>query len=438
MITSVKDVMDFVYASYFKRTVAEKKALDTKALDTIEGIHPDDDRNTRRPDLTAKMLETLKRPDQDMTNVLVTGSKGKGSVSRLLECILRAHGEKTGLFTSPHLHVYNERIQVDGKMISDQDLINVARRVNTISQALDETLEAGDYISPMGNGLCMALMHFKNEKTSYNILECGRGARFDDIAVAKSDYAVINIIFDEHLPQLGQSIEDVAWHKAGVISKNQKSVFSALQSPEVSKVLEQEAQDKGVQIIKPGAIHPDIDKSIVQPYNKQNANLAYTAAKHILKDRFSTDLALDAIKAFPFSGCIERVSSDPIIYLDGCIHPVCAKEIAQTMKPDRHNRALIGIPDNKAYADVVKALVDTSDVIVLTEPEKCHLPFSGVQAMLAQNMRQMGQNVYHVPSLEKAIDQVLNDLPSDGEVYIVGTQIYIGQVKTQLARRGIL
>lgn len=439
MITSVKDVMDFVYASYFNRT-----KLDEWTGHIVPGSHPEDDRNTRRPDLTDKMLEALGRPDHGMNNILVTGSKGKGSVSRLLESILRAHGEKTGLFTSPHLHVYNERIQVNGQMISDQDLIKVARLVKPISQALNdnltkgETIARGEYISPMGNGLCMALMHFKNQETTYNILECGRGARFDDVAVAQSDYAVINIIFDEHLPNLGQSLQDVAWHKAGVISGHQKFVFSAKQKSEVLEVLQKEACVKHVPLILPGEIHSKIQDFVGQAYNRENANLAYTAARYILKDKFSPDMALEAIKAFPFSGCIEKVSETPTIFLDGCIHPVCAREIAKAMNTQKHIRALIGVPDNKAYGEVVKELADKSDVIILTRPAKCHLPFSGIQGQLAEDMQREGHSVYHVPNLENAIDQALNDLPSDGEVYIIGTQIYIGQVKTQLARRGII
>lgn len=433
MITSVKEVMDFVYDSYFNRKKADKLTGHI-----APGSHPEDDRNTRRPDLTDKMLEALGRPDQGMKNILVTGSKGKGSVSRLLESILRAHGEKTGLFTSPHLHVYNERIQVNGQMISDQDLINVGCLVKPISQTLNDTLAKGEYISPMGNGLCMALMHFKNQETTYNILECGRGARFDDVAVARSDFAVINIIFDEHLPNLGQSLQDVAWHKAGVISGNQKYVFSARQEPKVLEVLQKEARIQHVPLILPGKMHPQIQDFVGQAYNRENANLAYTAASYILKDKFSPTTALEAIKAFPFSGCIEKVSEAPTIYLDGCIHPVCAREIAKAMNTQKHIRALIGVPDNKAYGEVVKEMVDKSDIIILTQPAECHLPFSGIQGQLAENMRRDGHNVYHVPNLENAINQAISDLPSDGEVYIIGTQIYIGQVKTQLARRGII
>lgn len=432
-MTSVKDVMDFVYGSYFKRTKVE-----TSPSKILDGSHPEDDRNTRRPDLTSEMLKALDKPDQGMTNILVTGSKGKGSVSRLLELILRAHGEKTGLFTSPHLHVYNERIRVNGKMISDHALIEAALQVQPISMALDESLELGEYISPMGNGLCMALVHFKNEATSYNILECGRGARFDDVAVAESDYALINIVFDEHLPNLGRNIEEVAWHKAGIISKGQEYVFSAVQKPEVLNVLENQARKNGVDLVIASQMHPEIDKSVGQAYNKENANLAYTAAKYILKDKFSHNRALQAIKSFHFAGCVEKVSSDPTIYLDGCIHPVCAKEIAKAMNTKKHIRSIIGIPDNKAYEEVVEILSQKSAVTFLSEPAKCHLPFSGIQAHLVRNMRQRGQNVYHIPNLQEAIEQALNDLPEQGEIYIVGTQIYIGQVKTELARRGII
>lgn len=438
MITNVKEVMDFVYASYFGRTeLSSEQGSKEAAVSMADGSHPSDDRNNRRPDITVQMLTLLKRPDASGVNILVTGSKGKGSVSRLLDSILRAHGLKTGLFTSPHLHAYNERICVDGEMILDDDLVDMANLVQPVSRRLEEQLKPGEYISPMGNGLATALLYFKAMETQYNILECGRGARFDDVAVVDSAYAVINTIFDEHLPYLGQSIEDVAWHKAGAIKDGQTAVISAVQLPSVEAVLKHEAELMQAEFVSANELNEDIDKSIEQSYNKSNANLAYTAARRILGQVFDHDLALEAIRSYPFSGCLEMVSDAPRIFMDGCIHPICAKTIAESMNTSNDIRCIVGIPDNKAYKDVVEILSKTSNVVILSEPSNCHLPFAGEQKLLAETMRTKGQAVYHIADLERAIDQALTDLPDHGEVYIIGTQIYIGQAKSILGRRGL-
>ncbi len=402
---------------------------------SVTGTNPSDDRNNRRPDITANMLSILGRPDLNGRNILVTGSKGKGSVSRVLEGILRAHDIKTGLFTSPHLHTYNERICVNGDMIDDDDLIDFANLVEPVSRKLDMDLKRGEYISPMGNGLAIALSYFKAVGTEYNILECGRGARFDDVAVAASEHAVINIIFDEHLPYLGESLEDVAWHKAGVIKKDQSSVFSSVQTSEVEQILKKESELKQTKLVFARNMNEDIGETVGQAFNKSNANLAYTAAKQILGTKFDHDLAMQAIMEYPFSGCLELVSESPKIFMDGCIHPVCAKVIADSMNTQNHIRCIIGIPDNKEYKKVVEILSKTVDVIMLSEASNCHLPFSGEQMKFAETMRSKNKLVYHIPSLENAIDQALAELPAHGEVYIIGTQIYIGQAKAILGRR---
>jgi len=386
-----------------------------------------------------QMLGLLNSPDKSGLNILVTGSKGKGSVSRLLETILRAHGIKTGLFTSPHLHDYNERIRVNGEMISNEDLVHVAKTVKPISERLSANLPSGKYISPMANGLAMGLLHFKSVQTEMNILECGRGARFDDVAQAHSEFAVINVIFDEHLPYLGESLEDVAWHKAGVINTSQRGVFVAEQSELVKRILDEEAQIKGVTITYTDKMVAELESYIEADYNLANASLAYDAACGILGLRFNKNIAIQVIKEFTFSGCLEKVSNAPDIFIDGCIHPVCAEQIVNDIRQrDSRPRFLVGIPDNKAYMKVVEAFAEIAEWVILTEPTNCHLPFSGEQAEYSKEMSKRGFNVSHNTDLKSAIDQALNELPVDGQIYIVGTQIYLGQIKTELKSRGLI
>jgi dihydrofolate synthase/folylpolyglutamate synthase len=397
-----------------------------------------DDRNNRAPNITAKMLEELGRPDNQGVNVLVTGSKGKGTISRLLERILRAHGVKTGLFTSPHLHTYNERIRICGEMIHDNDLIRVARQVEPVSQAIDKTCLPGDYISPMGNGLLMALLYFEQVHTEVNILECGRGARYDDVAAAKSSYAVIGTIFDEHIPYLGQHIKDVAWHKAGIMDKAQSAVISAEQEPSVQAVLNAEARLQNLTVDYVCSISDAVKKRVAISYNQKNAEVAFLSAQRILKDRFCWTTALEIIEQFAFEGCLEKLSDSPEIYIDGCIHPVCADAIAKTVRADKPVRFMVGIPDNKAYQAVIQKFEPVAKQIVLTKPTECHLPFSQEQVVFAKAESEQGKNVLHMDNLETALDYLLGQLRSDEGLYIVGTQIYLGQVKTALHKRGLI
>ncbi len=435
MIGNVNDVVDFVYASYFAREGSKVNDNGVK-MPPLDGSHIDDDRNNRRPDITKVILERLGSPDKKTSNILVTGSKGKGSVSRLLERILCAHGLKTGLFTSPHLHVYNERIRVNSEMISDADLVEVARLVEVVSREIDKDLAEGEYISPMGNGLAMALLHFNKVGTDVNILECGRGARFDDVAQAHADYAVINVIFDEHLPYLGTSTKDVAWHKAGVMQKDQQGVFSAMQSDEVTEALGTEAKALNLKV---NYVDTSIDHTLnTAPYNQLNALLAMQSAEGILKGDFDKAVALNAINVFEFPGCLEKVSAEPNIYIDGCIHTVCAKMIVSTIETHAMNKCIVGIPDNKAYKEVVYELLTKMDEVILTQPSNCHLPFGGEQKVFANKCASDGNNVVYKSKIEEALDHALQGLESNGNLYVIGTQIYLGQVKKSLECRGLI
>ena len=432
MVTSTDDVMAFVYKSFFNRNTQAEGLIH-------EGSHPLDDRNNRQPWYTLEILEQMGRPDKEAVNVLVTGSKGKGTISRLLERIIRAHGIRTGLFTSPHLHVYNERIRVCGEMISDSDLIAAANTVKPISEAIESTLEAGAYISPMGNGIAMALKHFSDTNTEINILECGRGARFDDVAAVDSAYAVIGAVFDEHIPYLGRNLEEVAWHKAGIMHASQKRVFSAKQEALVDDVLRKEAQDHNLAIAFVETVPQEIERTIDVLYNRENAALAYLSAQGVLGERFVPETALEVIWAFPFEGCLERVSSEPEIRIDGCIHPVCAKAIAGSIDENKKVRFIVGVPDNKAYAEVVHELLPVSSQIILTKPaQKCHLPFEAAQRVFAEELADQGACILYMEKLDEAIDFALNDLEDGEALYIVGTQIYLGEVKTCLGKRGVI
>lgn len=190
----------------------------------------------------AALLNALGNPQTRYRSVLIAGTKGKGSTAAMLESILRACGSKTGLYTSPHLHTYRERIRVNGEMMSENDF---ARGVGEI-QPLVETLRAEDSeweISTFEAMTALALNFFAQAEIDVAILEVGLGGRLDATNVVNADLSLITPISFDHTAVLGNTLHKIALEKAGII-KEGKIVLSAPQEPEAMQAIEHMAREK--------------------------------------------------------------------------------------------------------------------------------------------------------------------------------------------------
>ena len=160
------------------------------------------------------LLEALGRPDKDLKFIHVAGTNGKGSVCAMLDAVLRAAGLRTGLFTSPHLEKYNERMKVDGKDISDKEFAEVISKVRTAADTLDESPSEFEILTAAG------LLWFKEKKCDIVILEVGLGGEFDSTNVIESkELAIITPIGFDHTAILGNTLGEIASAKAGIITK---------------------------------------------------------------------------------------------------------------------------------------------------------------------------------------------------------------------------
>ena len=189
------------------------------------------------------LLNALQNPQSRYRSVLIAGTKGKGSTAAMLESILRAAGLQTGLYTSPHLHSYRERIRVNGELISEVDF---ARGIGEIQPLLDDLiLQHSDFESftTFEVMTALALQHFAHEKIDVAILEVGLGGRLDATNVVDADLSLITPISFDHTAVLGNTLHKIAFEKAGII-KAGKIVLSAPQEREASNVIENVAREK--------------------------------------------------------------------------------------------------------------------------------------------------------------------------------------------------
>lgn len=189
------------------------------------------------------LLNALENPHTRYRSILIAGTKGKGSTAAMLESILRASGLKTGLYTSPHLHTYRERIRVNGEIISQDDFTRGVREIQSLLETLHTEHAELESFTTFEVMTALALNFFAQEIIDVAILEVGLGGRLDATNVVDADVSLITPISFDHTVVLGNTLHKIAFEKAGII-KEGKIVLSAPQEPEAMNVIEQVAREK--------------------------------------------------------------------------------------------------------------------------------------------------------------------------------------------------
>lgn len=191
----------------------------------------------------ALLLDALGRPQTSYRSVLIAGTKGKGSTAAMLESILRAGGLKTGLYTSPHLHSYRERIRVNGELISEDDFARGIGEIRALTDGLSGQHSELEALSTFEVMTALALEHFARQEIDVAVLEVGLGGRLDATNVVDADLALITSISFDHRAVLGDTLQKIAFEKAGII-KSGKVLLSSPQQPDALAVIERAAQEK--------------------------------------------------------------------------------------------------------------------------------------------------------------------------------------------------
>lgn len=419
---------DFIYKSYLKAT--QYQDFNSK------------DCQKRRNDLTFDLI----RKKSGTPCTVVTGSKGKGSVSNMISQILQTK-YKVGLMTSPHIVDFCERFQINGEKISNSDFIKQISLIQTEIENIDHSLPKEVCISPMGIQAYLALNYFESSHTQFNIFECGKGAKFDDVNNIHHDYAVINSIFLEHTRELGETLEDIAEDKSHVITGEQKCVYVANQVPEVLEILQKRADKLNVPIkiygkdfsaenIKftkegmlfdiniGGQLYPDILVPLLGKHQARNCALAFALCKDVLGELDLTKVR-KYLSDINWPGRMEVISKDPFILLDACINGSACENVIQVLNYLNMNQitSIVGIPDDKDYIGVVKAMEEKSSSIILTKSANPHYIFTNQQQ---SNLQAEGIETFWTDSVSEALTLAKT---KKRPIVILGTTSVIAEVK---------
>jgi len=191
-----------------------------------------------------KFMHYLGDPHKDYGIIHVAGTKGKGSVSAMCASVLTAEGYKTGLYTSPHMVDFTERVQVDGRHIPKEDLVEIVEQLKPVTEKVPE-------ITTFELTTAMAFLYFSQKNVDYVVLEVGLGGRLDATNIVEPLVSVITSISYDHVKILGNTLSEIATEKAGIIKPNIPVVISP-QKEEARLKIEQIAQEKNSPIIRVG------------------------------------------------------------------------------------------------------------------------------------------------------------------------------------------
>lgn len=387
MIT-VNEAIDFIYESYLKA----ERYQDFNAPDSQK----------RNPSLTRELLRAEEKPA-----VLVTGSKGKGSVAIMISEMLQTK-YSVGLFTGPHVIRFQERFRVNDREIPDDDFCRITEKIKPQFDEIQAGLQPHQFVSPMGIQAVIAQRFFSEQNTDIDVYECGKGVQYDDVRNIRHEYAVINTIFPEHLRELGGSIEEIAKDKSYIIEDGVKCVYVAEQCESVMRILEERAAKYNVPMKKFGADfdyenvrfttngmkfdliigtkrYEEIEIPVMGEHQAKNCALAMCVASDILSE-FDIPAVKAKLRKLSCPGRMEVLSDKPFILLDACIHRENCKYVKEVLHHlgIKEAEIIIGLPDDKDYLGVAQEMWEFTDFIILTKSSSPHYRFSsGQAAMLA-------------------------------------------------------
>ena len=414
-----KEAEDFVYSSYLR---AEKYH-----------VYEEKDAERRHPEFTRELL----RKKSGTPAAIVTGSKGKGSVSKMIAEILQTKFT-VGLMTSPHIEDFCERFQVNGEKVSSPLFSMLMEEIRPEIEEIDRKIPKEFSVSPMGIQADFALTWFRSRKTDFNVFECGKGAKLDDVNNILHDYAVMNSVFLEHRRELGNTIAEIAEDKAHVITGREKAVFVGEQTKEAMAVIEKRAAlfsvplkvygrdfwEENLRTEHTGIVfdlyvfgkrYRDIRLPLLGDFQAKNCALAMAVSETVFSDlsprrdmlperprsdmfpesprsamlpespEMGENLEMDAVRRrlseINWPGRLELISGEPFILLDCCINRVSTKAVKAVLAERKIEKpvSIIAIPEDKDYRGVVQEMYPFSESVILTRTNNPHYHFSEKQ-----------------------------------------------------------
>ena len=403
-------------------------------------------------DRMEELLRRLGNPQDELKVIHVAGTNGKGSVSKYLEEGLSACGYKMGLYTSPYIETFNERIRYDGADISDEDLEYYGQKVVSAAEAM--VADGLDSPTEFEVVTAIAFLYFAGRQADITILEVGLGGIGDSTNVVKSPLAsVITSISYDHMAQLGSSLAEIAVNKAGII-KTGCPVIANVPQRDAAKIIARKAYAMGSRLYDISGIraavsdetpfsqkvsmelyeksYSDVEISMVGRHQAENLKTALATLEILRKSgavKLDREALYEGLKRARQPGRFEVISEDPLVIIDGAHNEAGAQALQETMAQHFAGKKILlvaGILADKEIDSIVKFLTKITDHIIVTEPDN---PRKLAAEKLAEHVADFGVAAEAGSDVEAAVHRAKELADGYDVILFAGSLYLIGDVR---------
>lgn len=399
------------------------------------------------------LLTRLGAPQRSFHSVHIAGTNGKGSVSAMLASIFQEAGINTGLYTSPHLVNFTERIQVNGVQITETEVVELAAEIRGIIES--PTFPTGRKLTFFEITTAMAFLYFKRKRVGMAVVEVGMGGRLDATNLIAPLCTVITRIGLEHTQYLGDTLAKIAYEKAGII-KEGITVITAEDNEEAMRIIDAVARDRAAPLLLLGrdfkydlqgkgehgidvhiqSIHRDVHVPLLGEYQASNAAMACECALEVKKrgvELTDTDMVIGLSKV-RWPGRMEIVERDPLLVFDVTHTTEGAKVVAKELK-DLHPGPwvlVLGVLNDKDLKGICAEFGPLADRAVATAPKNRRAyPAEVVHRALTDHCA----HVLIETDVGAAMDRAYELAGPDDAILVTGSLYVIGEAEQWLAQK---
>ena len=400
-----------------------------------------------------ELMSRLGNPHLKAKSVHITGTNGKGSVAVMVASVLTASGYTVGLYTSPHLHTWRERIKVDGEMISEGELVSLVERVKPEVEAVNRRAAYGE-ITTFELLTALAFTRFGEKMVDFQVLEVGMGGRFDATSVINPEVCIITPISFDHTQVLGDTLAEIAGEKAAIIKPGCVAVIAS-QQEEAEKVIEAACSSRHAGLVKLGRDviweglaydskgqqlrvrgrldSHDLSIPLLGQHQLENAATA-VAALEVLAERgykISRESIVSGLARVSWPGRLHVLSRHPLLVVDGAHNPGAARRLKESL--ERHfnyNRAILvmGASNDKDIAGVVSELYPLFRKAIVTRADH---PRAAAPERIAVEFKQRGVDVQVTGGIAEAMAAAVAMAGEGDLICVVGSLFVVAEAIEQ-------
>ena len=388
------------------------------------------------------LLDATGNPQRQFKAIIVGGTNGKGSITAMVAAILKEAGFKVGAYYSPHVDFFGERIQVDGERISDED-------VERVYALLEPHIgEIGD-VSIFEAATAIAFHKFAEEMVDYAVLEVGMGGRLDATNAADAIVSVVATVDLEHTQMLGDTVEKIAWEKAGIL-RPKGTLVTMEEKPEALKILQKECAGKRAEMRRVGA-DARIEKvrctdsenvwrittrkgayeaklRLLGEHQGRNAACAVLAAEALKEDAIGKgEIERGLARAF-IPARLEVVSRKPLVIMDAAHNPAAMAVLAKSLKLFKYGRMILvtGMMGDKDIAGNMKAIAPLAKKVIINKPK---LKRAAEPEAVAKEARKYCEDVEIIADVAESKRKALSIAGENDLVLFAGSIYMLGEAR---------